>query len=377
VDTFDIAIVGGGLIGAATALELRSRKLTVVLLDRQQPGREASWAAAGMLAPGPDDPESVSLVPLAKKSLELYPEFIATAERASGKSTGFVQQPTLQVFFGSAGESKRDNFVAGHKRLGLLAEAMSASSARGLESSLGPGITAAARLEEEATVDPRLLIDATIPAAATLGVEIRANCCVTGLRREGGRCVGIVTAKGEIAAGYVVLATGCFSSGTFPELASYAPTRPVRGQMLVLRHPHVKLRRVLRSANGYLVPREDGRILAGSTLEEAGFEKMVTPAGMRKIMAGALDMVPALADGEVVEAWAGLRPGSPDGLPILGPTDLKGLIVATGHYRNGILLAPVTAKLVTGWIMGESTFLDATMFSPLRFGRRAASNLAD
>lgn len=377
MNTFDVAIVGGGLIGAAAALELRARKLAVVLLDRQQPGREASWAAAGMLAPGPDDPRSIALVPLAKKSLELYPEFIAAVERASRRSTGFMRQPTLQAFFGSSGESERDEFVAGHKRLGLSAEAILVSSARELESSLGPAITAAAQLPEEATVDPRLLTDATVLAAAAQGVEIRANCGVTGLRREGGRCVGIVTETAEIAAGHVLLAAGCFSSVALPEIACYAPTRPVRGQMLALRHPRVKLGRVLRSANGYLVPRVDGRILAGSTLEDAGFEKVVTQEGVRKIMAAALDLVPALVDAEVVEMWAGLRPGSPDDLPILGPSDIEGLLVATGHYRNGILLAPVTAKLVAAWISGESSVVDATMFSPLRFGHRVASTPAD
>jgi glycine oxidase len=147
--------------------------------------------------------------------------------------------------------------------------------------------------------------------------------------------------------------------------------------MLSLRHPEVKIRRVLRSAKGYLVPRADGRILAGSTLEDAGFEKAVTPAGMQKIMNAARELVPALVGAEIVEKWAGLRPGTPDNLPILGPTDLPGLIVATGHYRNGILLAPVTAKLVRAWVCGEPASPDATSFSPQRFTRQAASLAAE
>ncbi|HKS67094.1 MAG TPA: glycine oxidase ThiO [Candidatus Acidoferrales bacterium] len=372
--TFDVAIIGGGLIGAAAALELRSRKLEIVVLDRQQPGREASWAAAGMLAPGPDHPGSEALVPLSKKSLELYPEFIEAVERASRQSTGFVRQPTIQAFFGSSGKAERDEFVALHERLGIPAEPISVRAARELERPLSRAITAAALLPEEAAVDPRFLIDATISAATALGVEIRANCCATGLNVERGRCVGVVTDKGEIAAGHVLLAAGCFSGDALPEISRLAPTRPVRGQMLALRNPEVELGRVLRSSNGYLVPRAGGRILAGSTLENAGFEKVVTEAGAQKILMAALEIVPALSDAEVVEHWAGLRPGSPDDLPILGPTDIEGLLIATGHYRNGILLAPVTAKLVAAWVLSEPTPVDARIFSPLRFDRRAGSS---
>jgi glycine oxidase len=376
VDTFDVAIVGGGLIGAAAAFELRARKLSVVLLDRQQPGREASWAAAGMLAPGPDDPRSALLVPLAKESFRLYPEFIAAVERASGKPTDFLRQPTLRVFFGPSGEAECAALVAAHRRNGLSAEPLPLESARAMEPALASDASAAAQLGDEATVDPRLLMDAVISAASAAGVEIRANCRVTGLLREQAHCVGLVTEHGPISACHVVLAPGCFSAA-FPEATRYAPTRPVRGQMLALEHPDVKLARVLRSLGGYLVPRANGRIVAGSTVEDAGFEKVVTPHGVRQIMNAALALVPALAEAEIVEMWAGLRPGTPDDLPILGATGIERLLVATGHYRSGILLAPVTAKLVAAWISGESAPVDARLFSPLRFERRAASGLAD
>ncbi|MFZ1030607.1 MAG: FAD-dependent oxidoreductase, partial [Candidatus Acidiferrales bacterium] len=156
-------------------------------------------------------------------------------------------------------------------------------------------------------------------------------------------------------------------SGLDGNLARYAPVRPVRGQLVALRSPTVKLKKVLRSSRGYLVPRRDGRIIAGSTLENAGFVKQVTPEGIRKILQGAKELAPGLAGAEIVEQWAGLRPDSPDHLPIIGPTEMKGLLIATGHYRNGILLAPVTAKIVRDWIVsGRASFL-AESFSPLRF----------
>ena len=369
--TFDVAIVGGGLIGVSAALELRRRSLRVVLFDRQQPGREASWAAAGMLAPG-DDPQSAALAPLAKKSLGLYPEFVRAIEEASGQSVGFAQQGTFQLFF-EDGEPARDAFVERHRQLGLSAEAVSTSVAREREPQLGSKAVAAAWLSSEASVDPRSLVDAALSAAEIAGVDVRSGCEVTGVLREGRYCRGVVTREGGTPARHVVVAAGCFSSLVPGEIGRYAPVRPVRGQMLSLRRQGVTIGHVLRSEGGYLVPRADGRIVAGSTLEDAGFEKAVTPEGVRKIVGAALELVPALSDAEIVETWAGLRPGSPDALPILGPTDVEGLIVATGHYRDGILLAPVTAKLVAGWVCGDADDLDVQKFSPLRFEHRAIS----
>lgn len=374
------------MIGASAAFELSARNLRVIALDRQHPGREASWAAAGMLAPAPDDPETIPLVPLANESLRLYPEFIAAIEDASGKSTEYMRAGTLEIFFAPGGERARDAFVSEHQRVGLSAEPISPEAAREMEPSLGPRALAAAWLSAEATVDPRLLTDAALSAAQARGAQIRSHCAVTGLLREGERCTGVWAAGEKISAGHVVVAAGSRSGSLGNEIARHAPTRPVRGQMLSLRYPRVfadssrdcvRMRRVLRSANGYLVPRADGRILAGSTLEDAGFDKIVTPAGLQKIMSAALALAPALASAEIVEMWAGLRPGTPDNLPILGPTGMEGLIVATGHYRNGILLAPVTAKLIAAWVGSEPVSLDTHMFSPLRFAQQAASVVAD
>ena len=183
---------------------------------------------------------------------------------------------------------------------------------------------AAAWLPEEATVDPRLLTDATLEAAGQRGAEIRVGCAVTSLLRDGDRCTGVIAGGERIAAHHVIVAAGCYSRGIADErennwLAHYVPTNPVRGQMVALQPSDFRLRRVLRSDSGYVVPRRDGRVVAGSTLEDAGFRKHVTAAGLRQILAAAVEMVPALAGAEVVETWAGLRPGTPDNLPILGP----------------------------------------------------------
>lgn len=373
--TVDVAIVGAGLIGVSAALQLRARGLSVVVLDRQEPGREASSAAAGMLAPSPDDASSLPLVPLAKASVAIYPEFVAHIEQASGRTTGFAQKGTLEIFFAADGVSERDKFVAERKRLGISVEAISIDQARQMEPGLSREAVAATWLFEEAVVDPRQLIGAAVAAAKADGADIRANCAATGLIREGSRCTGVVTSEGKISSAHVVIASGYLSGSIAADLARYAPTIAVRGQMLALRlrpgaGENVSPQHVLRSANGYLVPHEDGRIIAGSTLENGETEKIVTSAGIRKILSAAIELAPALAGAEIIETWAGLRPGTPDSLPILGPTDVDGLIIATGHYRNGILLAPITARLVLLWALGLRPEADVVAFSPMRFESR-------
>jgi glycine oxidase len=373
VKSFDVAIIGGGVIGVSIAFELAGAKLRVVVLDRQQPGQEASWAAAGMLSPAPDSARDLPLVPLGRESLKLYPEFVAAVEEASGESAGYAREGTIEIFHAPGGAAARDRRIAQCRQLGLAAEPVALDTAREWEPSIGPTACAAAWFSEEGTVEPRSLMSAALTAAQRKGVEFRSDSCVTGLVREGNRCTGAIAGGEVISAGHVVVAAGCFSRGIAPGdewFAPYVPTRPVRGQMMALRPEGAGLRRVLRSDAGYLVPRRDGRIIAGSTSEEVGFNRRVTPAGMRKIFDAALDLCPGLAGAELVETWSGLRPGTPDDLPILGPTDIDGLLIATGHYRNGILLAPVTARLVRGWITGAHGELDRAAYSPLRFANR-------
>lgn len=370
-------IVGGGLIGASIAFELAAENLRVAVLDRREPGQEASWAAAGMLSPGPHAPEDEPLGTLGAESLRLYPEFVAAVEEVSERSVGFLRDGAIEVFYGLHAEQDRDNMVASHRHLGLPAEGISLEGARELVGTLGRTARAAAWLAGEATVEPRLLVAAVLEGAFRRGVEIRAGCAVDSLVCEGGgdgsRCIGVIAQGMKIEAQFVVLAAGCFSGEIEKAggLRTSVPTRPVRGQMLALRSKAMQLRRVLRSEHGYLVPRRDGRIIAGSTTEEAGFAKHTTPEGIRNVLSAALELVPDLADAEILESWAGLRPGTPDDLPILGPTGIEGLLAATGHYRNGILLAPVTADLVRDWIIRGKVDADVRRFSPARFDTAA------
>ncbi|HEX4001643.1 MAG TPA: glycine oxidase ThiO [Candidatus Acidoferrales bacterium] len=379
MSTFDVAIVGGGAIGVSIAFELAAQDLRVVVLDRRQPGHEASWAAAGMLSPAPDSPRDIPLAPLGAESLRMYPEFIAAVEEESGKSASYAPNGAIEIFLPPHGEFERDQKAAEYRLLDLAAEATPLSVARAHEKSFAPNATAALWLPEEATVEPRLLMAALLAGAQNRGVEIRSDCAVTGIPCARNRCTGVIAGGEKIDAGHVVIAAGCFSAELADAaafLARLLPTRPVRGQLLALRHEGFALSRVLRSERGYLVPRRDGRIVAGSTKEEAGFEKRVTAEGIRKVLDAAIEICPTLAGAEIVETWSGLRPGTPDDLPILGPTDVEGLLVATGHYRNGILLTPVTARLIRDWIVrGDAGFedFDAATFSPLRFDRVRSS----
>jgi glycine oxidase len=382
VKVFDVAIIGGGIIGSSIAFELAAEKLDVVILDREEPGRGASWAAAGMLSPGPDSAEALPLVPLAKESLQLFPEFIGRIEEAFEPFMHFASNGALQIFSGPLAEVDRDKMVSNFRRLGIEIESVSLEAASKLERSIGPSANAAAWLPRESTVDPRSLMDSLLAALRRQNVEIRSGCSVTSISRQGATCAGVTAGGEDLKAKFVIVAAGCHSGSLAGNtavandwLSRYAPTRPVRGQMLALHSKEVDLRRVLRSDRGYLVPRHEGRIVAGSTLEDVGFNKSLTAAGIRKILDAAIELAPKIAEAQIVETWAGLRPGSPDSLPIIGPTDIEGLFIATGHYRNGILLAPVTATIVRDWVRSGKMPASAEIFSPLRFaGKNLQAN---
>lgn len=365
--TYDVAVVGGGIIGAAVAWELGRAGRSVVLLDRQQPGMEASWSAAGMLAPGAETPDSVPVAPLGRASLALYGQFVAAIEADSGLRVGYQPGDALQAFFGDGAAREAEMFLGQHRELGLRGEMLAPDLARKLEPELSAQARTVVLCKDEARVDPRALVAAVLAAAEKRGVEVRAGCAVEEVPIASGRVRGVKTEAEEIAAGCVVVAAGCWSGG-LAEMQRYAPTRPLRGQMVALRSERVKLQHVLRSHNGYIVPRADGRLICGSTAENAGFEKRVTPEGQQKILEAAVDLAPALADAAVVETWSGLRPDTPDHLPSLGPTDVEGLYMATGHYRNGILLSAITARLMREWIVeGQARSFAVEPFSPLRF----------
>ena len=363
---FDVAVAGGGVIGGAIALELARAGLRVAVFDRQQAGQEASWASAGILSPAPENPGMVAMVPLGKASLALYPEFVGWVEEISGKSTGFRPKGTLEALFSHDTKAELSTIVALHHGLGLKAEPLRAEDARELEPALSEQVEAAVLRPEEGSVDNRELTAAILKAAERSGAEIFSGDGAKAIRRNGDRCTGLVLQNEKVEAKWTIIAAGCFSA-TIEGIAQYVPVRPAKGQMTALRADDLKMERVLWSERIYLVPRNDGRILAGATLEYAGFDKRTTAGGIEKILSAAIDLAPGLANARIEETWAGLRPDSPDHLPILGPTDVDGLLIATGHFRSGILLAPITASLVREWITEQRVSADWERFSPLRF----------
>jgi glycine oxidase len=372
VKAYDVVIVGGGIVGGSIAFEAARRNLRVALLDRQQFMQEASWAAAGILSPAPDCPAAIPLVPLGLASLALYPEFISAIEAASSVPTGFRTDGTIQVLCHGDADRELSTLVALHHGLGIACEPLPLDEAFELEPQLDRDVRAVAFLPEEASVIPRDLAAATLAAAAALGVTLISEAEVVALGREGRRCTGVKTSAGDLfSAQHVVLAAGCWTS-LIPGANSYAPTIPVRGQMIALRHRGKPICRVLRSERGYIVPRSRTSpqiLVTGSTIENAGYEKRVTSGGIQQILDAANEIVPELAEADFVDSWCGLRPCTSDQLPILGPTDVEGLTIATGHYRNGILLAPMTAKLIADWVIERKISFDFETFSPLRFER--------
>jgi len=371
---FDVAVAGGGVIGGAIALELARAGLRVAVFDRQQLGQEASWASAGILSPAPENPGMVAMVPLAKASLALYPEFVGWVEEISGKSTGFRPKGTLEALFSHDTKAELSTIIALHHGLGLKAEPLRAEDARELEPALSEEVEAAVLRPEEASVDNRALTAATLKAAERSGAEIFSGNGAKAIWCDGNRCAGLVLQNDKVEAKWTVIAAGCFSA-TIEGIAPYAPVRPAKGQMVALRADDLKMERVLWSEKIYLVPRNDGRILAGATVEYAGFDKRTTAGGIEKVLSAAINLAPGLADARIEETWAGLRPDSPDHLPILGPADLDGLMLATGHFRSGILLTPITARLICEWITEQRVSVDWDRFGPLRF-QSAATDAA-
>jgi len=373
----DAIIIGAGLVGSAIALRLAQEGLRVALIEKNKPGREASWAGAGMLSPAPDAPASIPLVPLGRASLNLYPQFIAEIEEISGRRTGYRSDGAIELLFSAEAERELSTLIALHHALGLPTEPLSVDEAIKLEPGLTARARAAAYLPYEACVDNRALVEALLAAALISGVELVPATPVRAIVIDQGRCTGVRTEDGTLfSAQDVIVAAGAFSGlleGIVPPLS----TRPIRGQMVALQSQS-PIRHVVRCEHGYIVPRDSGtpqRLVTGSTLEDTGFDKSVTARGTEKILAVAQEMVPTLSNAEIVELWCGLRPDTPDHLPLLGPAGVDGLTIATGHFRNGILLTPISAKLVREWIVEQRVSMDWDIFNPLRFaeGKSAAN----
>jgi len=346
-----VIIVGGGIIGLSLAIALHKRGVRVLVVERGEPGREASHAAAGMLADCVLETPA-ALQPLAAASARMYPEFVHELQDESGANVDLRDDGTL-LFIAPEHLSEHSEFRAEHRLPAPLSE---------LEPALAHMEIPAAYLKER-SVDPRALVAAALKAAKHRGVDISSGTTVTEVRLSDGQVSGVSTDRTHYSAPCVVNCAGAWA-GNFCRYR--LPTRPVKGQMLAVARHNV-LRHVIRAPHVYLVPRTDGRILIGSTLEETGFDKRTDPDTIHRLHQAAIRMVPALGQARVLEAWAGLRPGTPDDLPILGTTSTPGYFVAAGHFRDGILLTPVTAHVMAQVITGAKPDYDISAFSPARF----------
>lgn len=363
---YDAVIAGGGLIGGCIALELAEAGLKVALYDAREPGREASWASAGMISPAPENTSMIPFMAMSLASVALYPEFIRKVEELTGKDVGYRNSGALDVILDGDAEEELSTIVALQRGVGLRAEAISAEQARKMEPALTEEIQAAVFRADEGSLDARAFTGAVLEAARSRGVAVFAGNGAKALKKEGGQCRGLILERGEALARWTIVAAGCFSA-RIAGAEMYAPVSPAKGQMLALRSESAEIQHILWLEHKYLVPRKDGRIIAGSTIERSGFDHDVTVGGVRSILSEIVKIVPELENARIEESWAGLRPDSPDHLPIIGPTDVEGLLIATGHFRSGILLAPITARLIREWVTTQKVSVDWERVSPLRF----------
>jgi glycine oxidase len=378
VRTWDVIIVGGGIIGLSLAIALRKRGATVLVVERGEPGHEASHAAGGMLVDCPLE-TLAALQPLATASARMYPEFAHELEVESGTKVDLRDQGTI-LFLSTEHirhpqlrtgplvpmlPEQLNNVEPALGELNLEQEAMLKERGVVLRNPTAAAMLGPAFYLKERSVDPRALTAAAFKTAKNRGVDFSSGDQVTAVNLSEGRASGVTTTKTSFSGAKVVNCAGAWS-GQIPPHAF--PTRPVKGQMLCLAMPsRTRLKHVVRSPDVYLIPRSDGRLLVGATVEEAGFDKRTDPATIQRLHRAALNLVPPLSNAKILEDWAGLRPGTPDALPILGGTVTPGYYVATGHFRDGILLAPITAQVMADIVTDTNPNHDLARFSPSRF----------
>ncbi len=373
--TTDVAVIGGGVIGLAVAWRAAQRGHRVCVLERGELGAGASHVAAGMLAPVTEaDAGELALLALGLRSASAWPQFAAELEQAADADAGLRRSGALVVARDGDEAEALDRELALRLDLGLDVRRLLPSAARRLEPALAPTVRLALDVPGDHSADPRAVVLALAQAARRAGVALRTGTVVERVERAGdGSVSGVGLAGGEVVrAGRVVVAAGAWSGaiGGLPRI----PLRPVKGQILRLRDPAHDgampglLERIVRFEGGYLVPRGDGRYVLGATMEERGFDTTVTAGGLYELLRDAGELVPGVHEMVVEEMSAGLRPATPDNAPVLGPAEeLPGLHWATGHHRNGILLAPVTAQLVVDGLGDDADGAVDPAFGAARF----------
>jgi glycine oxidase len=387
-ESADAVVVGGGVIGLSVARELGRRGARVVLVERGDLGAESSWAAAGMLAPQVEADAADAFFAFAAASRDAYPDFARELEAESGINIELDLTGTLYLAFTEADEEECERRLRWQTRAGLQVERLTAREVRALEPQVSARVRSALKFPRDGQVENRRLINALARACEACGVRVNTQTEVTSIKVEDGRAASVETSRGTIRANAVVVAGGAWSSRLLLARANVSFDRrgsdaacpriePVRGQMLCFAPrstPPQLVRHVVYSPRGYIVPRRDGRLLAGTTTEHAGFDKSLTDAGRQAITTYAREIAPAVAELNLSDAWAGLRPRAVDDWPVIGRCDdVPNLFYATGHYRNGILLAPQTGALVARMILERGSKPDMLKpFTPERFRRAHA-----
>jgi len=370
--TADVVIIGGGVIGLTIARALAHRGAgDICLIERDGLGREASFAAGGMLAPQAEANSQDDFFRLACCSRDLYANFAASLREETGIDVEFDTTGTLYLALTYHDLVEIEKRYEWQTAAALPVEKLTTAQAQELEPCISPAVVAALRFPLDVQVENRRLLSALTNSVAKLGVSILTATNVDTLKIEKDRISGVLTSRGFVSSPIVVVAAGSWSSFIKFSPESLKPAlvvEPVRGQMISFDARPQITRHVIYSPRGYIVPRYDGRLLAGSTSEQAGFVKQVTAGGMSSILKNALEISPSVSALPILDTWAGLRPRAPDNLPVLGPCDeIGGLFYATGHYRNGILLAPVTGELITEAVVAGVTSPLLGPFSPSRF----------
>jgi len=368
----DVVVIGGGVIGLTIARALAHRGAgEICLIERASLGHEASFAAAGMLAPQAEANSQDDFFRLACQSRDLYPDFASSLHDETGIDVELDTTGTLYIALTYHDLVEIEKRYEWQTAAGLEVEKLTASQALELEPCISQSVRGALRFPRDLQVENRRLLSALANSVAKLGVTVLSGTTVESVKIERDEVRGVHTLRGFISCPNVVVAAGTWSS--LLKLSQPSEKRammvdPVRGQMISFDARPQLTRHVIYSPRGYIVPRRDGRLLAGSTSEHAGFAKQVTAGGISAILQHAQEISPSVSALPIVDTWAGLRPRAPDSLPVLGPCDeIGGLFYATGHYRNGILLAPVTGDLIAEAVVTGVSSPLLGPFSPSRF----------
>ena len=367
----DLVVIGAGVIGLAIAWRAAQRGHRPLVLEAGEPAGGATGVAAGMLAPVTEaDFGEEALLALNLASARLYPEFVAELEAVSGQMTGYRSTGTLNVAVDRDQAEELERLHDLQRSLGLEARWLSARECRALEPSLSTRVVGGIEAPGDHQVSPRLLAAALHAALRRQGGSVRSHARAESVAFEDGETPSVVLESGEVLpARTVVIAAGARSAAIELPPGAGVPVRPVKGQILRLRgrpgEPVVG--RIVRTPEVYAVPRADGRLVVGATVEERGFDSAVTAGGVLELLRSAYDVLPGITELELVQASAGHRPATPDNEPVIGEGTLPGLVWATGHWRNGILLAPVTAAAVAGLITDGEIRPELRPFTPRRF----------